>query len=121
MAPHSNPNLSYLIVIEGGGFVQVGDERARVAAGEAVVWPRDVVHSVWTDITPMRAIVVEFATAEAVAEPLPIEGTTAAVAADSVPGMVAQDAPTTLRADGGLVPKPVGPPNERQSPEREPW
>ena len=61
MAPHSNPNLVYFVVIEGGGFVQVGDEQARVAAGEAVVWPPDVVHAAWTELTPMRAIVVEFA------------------------------------------------------------
>ena len=69
IAPHSNPNLSYFLVIEGGGFVQVGDERARVAAGEAVVWPPNVVHAAWTELTPMRAIVVEFAPA-AGTEPL---------------------------------------------------
>jgi quercetin dioxygenase-like cupin family protein len=62
MAPHTNPNLTYFLVIEGGGFVRVGDETARVAAGEAVIWPPDVIHSAWTELTPMRAIVVEFAT-----------------------------------------------------------
>ena len=61
LAPHSNPNLAYFVVIEGGGFVQVGDERARVAAGEAVVWPPNVDHAAWTEQTPMRALVVEFA------------------------------------------------------------
>lgn len=61
MAPHSNPNLTYFVVIEGGGFVQVGEERARVAAGEAVVWPPNVIHAAWTELTPMRALVVEFA------------------------------------------------------------
>jgi len=61
MAPHSNPNLTYFVVIEGGGLVQVGDERARVAAGEAVVWPPNLVHAAWTEQTPMRALVVEFA------------------------------------------------------------
>jgi quercetin dioxygenase-like cupin family protein len=60
MALHSNPNLTYFLVLEGGGFVQVGDERSRVAAGEAVVWPPDVVHAAWTEETPMRALVVEF-------------------------------------------------------------
>ena len=58
---HSNPNLTYFVVVEGGGFVQVGEERARVAAGEAVVWPPNVIHAAWTESTPMRAIVVEFA------------------------------------------------------------
>ena len=58
---HSNPNTTWFVVIEGGGFVQVGDERARVSAGEAVLWPAGVLHSAWTDLSEMRAIVVEFA------------------------------------------------------------
>ena len=37
--PHSNPNTTWFIVIEGGGWSLVGDERLRVAAGEAVLWP----------------------------------------------------------------------------------
>ncbi len=57
--PHSNPNTTYFIVIEGGGWVAVGDERLRVAAGEAVVWPAGIVHGAWTDVTEMRALVVE--------------------------------------------------------------
>ncbi len=73
IAPHSNPNLSYLVVIEGGGFVQVGEERSRVAAGEAVVWPPNVIHAAWTDLTPMRAIVVEFAAEAGDADPLLLE------------------------------------------------
>jgi quercetin dioxygenase-like cupin family protein len=60
--PHANPNNTWLVVIEGGGFVQVGEEQARVAAGEAVHWPADVPHAAWTDQSQMRAIVVEFAT-----------------------------------------------------------
>jgi len=59
--PHSNPNTTWFVVIEGGGFVQVGDERARVAAGEAVLWPADVPHAAWTELSEMRAIVVELA------------------------------------------------------------
>ena len=61
IAPHSNPRSSWFLVIEGGGWVGVGDERTRVTAGEAVVWPPDVVHAAWTDGVPMRAIVVELA------------------------------------------------------------
>jgi quercetin dioxygenase-like cupin family protein len=61
ISPHSNPNLTYFLVIEGGGFVRVGDETARVSAGDAVVWPPDVVHAARTEGSPMRAIVVEFA------------------------------------------------------------
>jgi quercetin dioxygenase-like cupin family protein len=59
--PHSNPNTTYFVVIEGGGWVSVGDERVRVAAGEAAVWPADVSHAAWTESSEMRAIVVEFA------------------------------------------------------------
>ena len=62
--PHSNPNTTYFIVIEGGGWVLVGDERLRVAAGEAVVWPPGVVHGAWTEHSPMRAFVVELAGAD---------------------------------------------------------
>lgn len=59
--PHTNPNTTWFVVIEGGGFVEVGGLRARVAAGEAVLWPAGVVHGAWTELSEMRAIVVEFA------------------------------------------------------------
>jgi quercetin dioxygenase-like cupin family protein len=59
--PHSNPNTTWFVVIEGGGWVGVGDERARVAAGEAVLWPADVLHTAWTEHSEMRAFVIEFA------------------------------------------------------------
>ena len=59
--PHANPNTSWFIVIEGGGWVGVGDERTRVAAGEAVLWPADVTHAAWTEHSEMRAFIVEFA------------------------------------------------------------
>ena len=62
MEPHSNPHATWFLVIEGGGFVSVGEEQSRVAAGEAVHWPPGVVHAAWTDQSQMRAIVVEFAT-----------------------------------------------------------
>jgi quercetin dioxygenase-like cupin family protein len=59
--PHTNPNTTWFIVISGGGFVQVGDERARVSPGEAILWPADVFHGAYTEETEMRAIVVELA------------------------------------------------------------
>jgi len=58
--PHANPNLCWFIVIEGGGWVEVGDDRARVAAGDAVAWPPDIGHGAWTETSEMRAFVVEF-------------------------------------------------------------
>ena len=62
--PHANPNTTWLVVIEGGGWVGVGEERTRVAAGEAVLWPADEPHAAWTEHSEMRAIVVEFAGAD---------------------------------------------------------
>ena len=62
--PHENPNTTWFIVIEGGGWVVVDGERTRVAAGEAVLWPPDVEHSAWTDYGEMRAFVVEFGGAD---------------------------------------------------------
>jgi quercetin dioxygenase-like cupin family protein len=62
--PHANPNTTWLVVIEGGGWVGVGEERTRIAAGEAVLWPPDVPHAAWTEHSEMRAIVVEFAGAD---------------------------------------------------------
>ncbi|MFP5341957.1 MAG: cupin domain-containing protein [Candidatus Limnocylindria bacterium] len=57
--PYASPNPIWFICIEGGGWVGVGDERARVAAGEAVRWPADVPHAAWTEHSEMRAFTVE--------------------------------------------------------------
>jgi quercetin dioxygenase-like cupin family protein len=112
IAPHSNPNLTYLVVIEGGGFVQVGEEVARIAAGEAVVWPPNVIHAAWTELTPMRAIVVEFASESA--EPLLAEGAAAE-------RLIKSGAAAARPAEGGLAPQPAQPPPDRKSPDKEPW
>jgi len=59
--PHQNPNTTWFIVIEGGGYVLVGEEERRVAAGEAVLWPAGIPHGARTEFGPMRAFAVEFA------------------------------------------------------------
>jgi quercetin dioxygenase-like cupin family protein len=59
IAPHDNPNTTLFIVVSGGGFVQVGDERTRINHGEAVVWPAGMLHGAYTDGSEMRAILVE--------------------------------------------------------------
>ncbi len=118
IAPHSNPNLAYFLVIEGGGFVRVGDEQARVAPGEAVVWPPNVVHSAWTELTPMRAIVVEFTPAEEPAEASRLED--AAALAPTAPPAETPRA-ESLRADGALAPRPPTVPEDHRSTEEEPW
>ena len=59
ITPHANPNTTLFVVVSGGGWVQVGEERARIAHGEAVVMPAGVVHGAWTDGSEMRVIVIE--------------------------------------------------------------
>ena len=58
--PHASPNSTLFVVVEGGGWVGVGDEWTRIAAGEAAVWPADVPHTAWTEHSEMRAFIVEF-------------------------------------------------------------
>lgn len=97
---HSNPNTTYLVVIEGGGWVSVGEERQRVAAGEAIVWPANVDHAAWTDQSQMRAFVIEFA------------GEDADVARGVLPGLVRQLGPgehAAERGEGSLVPRDLDP------------
>jgi quercetin dioxygenase-like cupin family protein len=94
--PHTNPNTTWLVVIEGGGWVGVGDERTRVAAGEAVLWPPDVAHAAWTEHSEMRAIVVELAGSDDSALRGIVEGRASPSESSSV------DAPAE-RAIGGLV------------------
>jgi quercetin dioxygenase-like cupin family protein len=95
--PHANPNTTWLVVIEGGGWVGVGDERTRIAAGEAVLWPADIPHAAWTEHSEMRAVVVEFAGPDDTA----VQGILDSRAAD-VTGTAAVAAPVE-RAVGGLV------------------
>jgi quercetin dioxygenase-like cupin family protein len=99
IAPHTNPNWTYFVVIEGGGWVGVGDERTRVQAGEAAVWPPDILHAAWTDGSPMRAIVVELFPPR-VALP---EAAAIAVDADATPGR------RVARGEGRLAPRRVRP------------
>ena len=88
--PHANPNTTWFIVIEGGGWVGVGDERTRVAAGEAVLWPADITHAAWTEHSEMRAFVVEFAGSD---DRVVLDGR----------ALVAGDASDVAPADGALV------------------
>lgn len=97
--PHSNPNTTYFIVIEGGGWAAVGDERVRVAAGEAVVWPPDIDHAAWTEHSEMRAFVVEFAGWDLVER----RGVLAGVARAAIPAEAA------ARGEGRLAPRPIDP------------
>jgi quercetin dioxygenase-like cupin family protein len=62
MEEHSADVPILLLVIEGSGFVRVGDahgEQRAVAAGDAVLWPAGVEHTLWTDDQSLRAIAIE--------------------------------------------------------------
>lgn len=98
--PHSNPNTTYFIVIEGGGWAAVGEERVRVAAGEAVVWPPDIDHAAWTEHSEMRAFVVEFAGWDQIER----RGILTGLA--RTPSLVEA---TAARGEGRLAPRPIDP------------
>ncbi len=95
--PHSNPNTTYFIVVEGGGWVGVGDERTRIAAGEAACWPSNLVHSAWTEHSEMRAFVVEFGGSDDA-------GTVLGRARELSPG----EADPAARGEGALADRPRG-------------
>jgi quercetin dioxygenase-like cupin family protein len=97
VAPHTNPNPTWLVVIEGGGFVRTGDQQTRVGPGEAVLWPAGEIHAAWTELSEMRAIVVEFGTAD----PATIAGLLEGGALDVSGG--AGDPDARAKADGELV------------------
>lgn len=59
IAPQTSPDLGLFIVVAGGGWVQVGDERTTIDHGEAVELPPGVVHGAWTEGSTMRVILVE--------------------------------------------------------------
>ena len=106
---HENPNTTWFVVIEGGGYVLVGEDERRVAAGEAVLWPAGVTHGARTEHFPMRVIVVEFAGADDSEMRAVLEG----VAKRLGPG----EAGTVSKGEGRLAPR-LGPP--AKDPEGEP-
>jgi quercetin dioxygenase-like cupin family protein len=102
--PHANPNTTWLVVIEGGGWVGVGDERTRIAAGEAALWPAHVPHAAWTEHSEMRAIVVEFAGADDSGVHAILDGAALAL----LPGeTLAADGPASP-GEGSLAPDRAG-------------
>jgi len=109
ITPHTNPNQTWFVVIEGGGWVGVGDERVRVSAGDAVAWPRDVLHAAWTDGTRMRAIVVELP-GPVLALPPVLDGAAFRLVEGSRP---------VARAEGSLRPRPVDTSRRGEDPDSE--
>jgi len=115
VTPHANQsNTALFIVISGGGYVQVGDERSRVNHGEAVVWPPGLVHGAYTDGTEMRAIIVELISD---GPPTEISGVAAEVELDES-GTSKTVTPTP--AEGTLEERKISR-EEYDSNEGEPW
>jgi quercetin dioxygenase-like cupin family protein len=101
IAPHSNPNTTWFCVIEGGGYVQVGDEHQRVWAGEAILWPANVEHGARTETTEMRAIVVELTGADDAHLRNILEG--------RARRLLPSEAGKIAKGEGRLAPKPLDP------------
>jgi quercetin dioxygenase-like cupin family protein len=112
ITPHANQaNTALFIVISGGGFVQVGEERARVNHGEAVVWPPGVIHGAYTDGTEMRVLIVELVGDDGVEI---VDG----VKAEALTEDPAKASPT--KAEGELAERTIMR-DEYDSHEGEPW
>ncbi|TAK02105.1 MAG: cupin domain-containing protein [Chloroflexota bacterium] len=109
ISPHDNPNTTWFCVIEGGGWVLVGDERRRVTAGEAILWPAGVTHAAWTDHAEMRAIVVEFAGADEAAPGLVLEGAARRLEPGTAARRSAKQSARASRGEGRLADRPVDP------------
>jgi quercetin dioxygenase-like cupin family protein len=115
VSPHTNPNTALFVVISGGGYVQVGGERSRIAHGEAVVWPADEPRGAFTDGSEMRAIVIEFGQPT---DARLIEGTAVEVRAGSPTADDVAAAPEPAR--GGLADRPKLR-DDYDASEGEPW
>jgi quercetin dioxygenase-like cupin family protein len=109
IAPHDNPNTGFFVVIAGGGFVQVGDERTRVNQGEAVLWPAGIAHGAYTDGTEMRAIVIE------------LTGADDAWARGVVDVLTAGPTAGEATAAEGVLARPEPTPDEHDRSQGEPW
>jgi quercetin dioxygenase-like cupin family protein len=122
ITPHTNPNTTLFVVISGGGFVQVGNERIRINHGEAVVWPPDVPHGAYTEGSEMRAIVVELPESPVIGAIPPdvpeAEPTIEAAQAPSASLPPSPPAPEPAR--GALADRPI-PPSEHDESQGEPW
>ena len=103
IAPHTNPNTTLFVVISGGGFVQVGAERARVNHGEAIVWPAGELHGAYTDGSEMRAIVVELAGADDDWARGILELGSGVLPSGELPGTASTRLPVPTKARGALA------------------
>jgi quercetin dioxygenase-like cupin family protein len=126
LPPRTSPQHGLFIVVSGGGWVQVGEDRTAIHHGEAVEWPALLVHGAWTDGSHMRALLVEVPDAPPLGAPGPGDGIVG-----SIPGVIsarATDAvsapppaaPRVESARGGLTERPARP-EDHDPAEGEPW
>ena len=106
IAPQTSPDVGLFIVVAGGGWVQVGEERTSIDHGEAVEFPPGVPHGVWTDGSTMRAILVEL-------PDVALEGSSARVGH--------RPEATDLTPARGRLAEPDVRPEEYEPSEGEPW
>ncbi len=106
LPPQTSPDMGLFIVVAGGGWVQIGEERTAINHGEAVEWPPSVPHGAWTDGSTMRAILVEVPDRTIAATPARL------VHASEVPG---------LEPARGRLARPEVRPEDHDQSEGEPW
>jgi len=106
IGPQTSPDLGLFIVISGGGWVQVGEERAAINHGEAVTWPPGVTHGAWTDGSELRAILIELPDEAIANEPAEL-------------GDAAVRSPASAAV--GALAAPSVQPDEHDESEGEPW
>jgi quercetin dioxygenase-like cupin family protein len=56
---HAAPHHIDAVIMEGSGFVQLGQESSPIGEGQSLRWPAGVVHRLWTAGSPMTALMLE--------------------------------------------------------------
>ncbi len=65
MFEHNNPRNTLFVVLRGQGFVRIGGpqgETRPLHAGDAVLWPLDIDHMVWTEDDALEGLAIELPT-----------------------------------------------------------
>ena len=60
MREHAGSEAILCVCVEGQGFVRVGDQTSDLKANEAVVWPAQKMHQVWTEDSAMTILLIHF-------------------------------------------------------------
>ena len=63
MPEHPADEPVLFMVLSGSGFIQIGGadgETVRMSAGEAVLWPANVLHKFWTEDQPLQALLIHY-------------------------------------------------------------